>query len=322
MKNLYLIITLTLIMAFLLVPLMAVNNTNEATSSLSSTESKPITEAKAESFLVLLTGQDKPVELQTEEYLIGVLAAEMSADYNEEALKAQAVAAYTYALRKKGLNKNEAYDITNDSEIDQSYITKAQREKKWGSKAAENEKKLKKAVESVKGEIITYNGEPILAAYHSVSSGNTESALNVWGTDYPYLKSVASGADLLAPDFLSEKTFEGDELAKILKTLDCTTPEKDENIVGKSAKSDGGTVLKFILCGKELKGSEVRKAFSLRSAAFDAVYKDGKLTFTVSGYGHLVGMSQFGANYLAEQGSGYKEILTTYYTGVLIEKRS
>ncbi len=324
MKNLYLIIILSLLMSFLLLPLMAVDKTSkgETDSKTKVSSAAEKSAEKSDEFRVKFKETGKTETLDAKEYLLGVLAAEMPAEYNSEALKAGAVAAYTYAVRKRALNTAADYDVTDDPALDQSYITKNKRAEKWGSKAEEYEKKLAEIIAAVEGEVVLYQGEPILAAYHSVSSGNTESAKNVWGTDYPYLQSVPSVGDLLAPDFLSEETFSKTEFDKIITSLNCKTLEKGADYIGTTSKSDAGTVLSIEICGTKLTGSDIREAFGLRSAAFDLVYREEKFTFTVTGYGHLVGMSQYGAHYLAEQGSGYKDILLTYYKGCSVENLS
>lgn len=321
MKNVYLIITLTLLVAFLLMPLLAVEDQkasfgDETSSSMPNAET---TSQNIESFSVYLSDEGKTVTLQREEYLIGVMAAEMSPEYHEEALKAQALAAYTYAYRKHLQNASGAeYDITTDSSLDQGYLSADRRREKWGDRAEEYENKCKAAVQAVAGQLIVYDEQPILAAYHAISPGNTETAQNVWGTDYPYLQSENSAGDLLAPEYLSEVTLSTEDFAGKLEALGCTVSGEAASYIGTSQKSEAGTVLKITLCGKELIGADLRKAFSLRSAAFDLTYREGNFVFTVSGYGHGVGMSQFGANYMAQQGSGYADIIAAYYRGVSI----
>jgi stage II sporulation protein D len=157
-----------------------------------------------------------------------------------------------------------------------------------------------------------------LAAYHAISAGKTETAKNVWGTDYPYLQSENSVADLLCSEFYSEVIVPKDEFLTKLVELGVENARESEKIIGENKKSDSGTVLNISLCGKNFTGAQIRKAFNLRSAVFDLILKEDSLVFTVSGYGHGIGMSQFGANYMAQQGSDYKEIITAYYRDIEI----
>lgn len=325
MKNVYLIVVLLLTLSFLLMPLLAVEKNNTLknhTSSVGTSSTEKQKKETIEGFKVYLPSSKKVVTVSNEEYLIGVVAAEMPALYHEEALKAQAIAAYTYAYRKKQtISDDEKYHLSADSAVDQGYITKAQRKNKWGENFSEYEAKIKKAVTAVKDLIIVYNDEPILAAYHAISYGNTEDAKNIWQKEYPYLKSVSSIGDLLAPEYLSEVKVPLSEFKEKIKKLGATTDsENGAEYIGKTEKSKAGTVLKITIGDKTFTGAEIRKAFELRSSSFDLFFKDDTFTFSVVGYGHSVGMSQFGADYMAMQGSSYTEILKTYYTGVDIVK--
>lgn len=318
------IIILAIIISFLLIPLIAVNEEkimlkpeNNGTSSL---DEETTEESKIVKFDVvnLYLGEEKQiVKLEISEYIVGVVAAEMPAENNIEALKAQAIASYTYAYRKHLQNKqtNNEYDLTDDSKLDQRYINKEERKTKWGSNYEEFENKIKSAVDAVKNQLIVYNNEPILAAYHSISPGKTETAKNVWGSDYPYLQSENSVGDLLCPEFYSEVVVTKEEFIKKLTELGATPGENINEFIGENNKSEAGMVMSIELCGKVFSGVEIREAFELKAAAFDLSLKDENFVFSVSGYGHGVGMSQYGANYMAQQGSDYKEIITSYYRG-------
>ena len=267
---------------------------------------------------VLLTDTNTVAELTTEDYLFGVLAGEMPALYEPEALKAQAVCAYTFALWRKNENTDKDYDITSDYTTDQCYITPEQAAKKWGSKADEYEQKLRDAIKAVKDEVLTYNGELTLSVYHSVSGGKTESAKNVWGKEYPYLQAVSSIGDKLATNYISTCSF---SKAQIEAALSVTLPTALKGSFTNFSRTASGTVDKVTVGGTQFKGSEVRKALELKSSNFEVSLKDEQFTFTVYGYGHGVGMSQNGANYMAQQGSDYKEILSHYYTGCEVVKQ-
>lgn len=251
-------------------------------------------------------------EISARDYLLGVVSAEMPAAYHIEALKAQAVAAYTFALWRKAENKKEDYDITGDSSLDQAYINKAGREKKWGESEEEYTNKILSAIDAVLGQQVTYNGKTAHTLYTAISGGKTESAKNIWGSDYPYLTPVESVGDLLSPNYLSSATLTEAEIKEKLPEIASVDVTE---WFSSPTYSDSGTVLNMTFGDLKLKGTKIRFALNLRSANFDVTAKDGKFIFTVRGYGHGVGMSQYGANYMAQQGSSYKEILTWYYKG-------
>ena len=274
---------------------------------------------RADTLRVLDKESGTVTEMTPEEYIFGVLAAEMPALYDKEALKAQAVAAYTFALNRQTENADKDYDITTDMGTDQSFITEEKVREKWGDKADEYCDKLKGAVKEVENFAVTYDGKPILAVYHAISSGKTEDCENVWGKAYPYLKSVASPGDSLAPDYISKAVFSADDLRdKLSKTVELSGEPQD--YFGKTERTASGTVKSIEVCGSDLSGGEIRSALSLKSSDFEVLYKDGEFVFTVYGYGHGVGMSQYGADCMAKQGSDFKEILLHYYSGCRVEK--
>ncbi len=271
------------------------------------------------SFKVCDTATGEVTQIKTEDYIFGVVAAEMPASYEKEALKAQAVAAYTFAAVRKAENSGKSYDITNDHTVDQSYITESEAEKRWGDKAEEYKAKIKNAVKETSGYIVTYKGKPITAVYHAVSGGITEDSKNVWGISAEYLKPVTSEGDKLSSEYKSEASFTADELkTKFKDEAELSGSEKD--YFGKAERTKSGTVTSITVCGKEFTGARVRTLLGLRSANFEVKYTDNKFVFTVYGYGHCVGLSQNGANYMAKQGSDFKEILTWYYSGCKVEK--
>ena len=258
-------------------------------------------------------------EYSSNEYIFGVVAAEMPALYEAEALKAQAVAAYTFACYRKSNNTNSEYDITADADTAQCFITREQAFERWGEKAEEYAQKIDNCIAAVKGEMLLYDNAPIFAAYHAISAESTNSCADVWGKDLPYLKSVSSMGDSLADGYLSESTFTADELCERLKSITKPSGEPQDYFSNIDVCSNG-YVKKISFCGKEMSGSQMAKLLELRSANFTISFSDGKFTFFVKGYGHGVGMSQTGADYMAKQGSNYKEILLHYYSGVKIEK--
>ncbi len=280
----------------------------------------------AETVKVFMSDDDLVLTITLEEYLTGVLAAEMLPTYHEQALKAQAVAAYTYLLHKKSeqesspdSNLRGAY-LSNDAATHQGYLTKEERAEKWGDKAESYEKKLKKAVEDVAGRYIVYDGKPIIAAFHANNSGITHSAETVWGGDVPYLKSVTSIGDKLSPDCLKTVAITAQEFSSAVTLLEgCQLSGEAEGWVGAVKRNDNGYVKTMEIGGAEFTGLEVRDALGLRSAVFTFEFSDGTFRFTTEGYGHGVGMSQYGADYMARQGSSWEEILKHYYTGVEIK---
>ncbi|MBQ2286196.1 MAG: stage II sporulation protein D [Acutalibacteraceae bacterium] len=277
--------------------------------------------AVSETFRICDTSNDTVTEMKAADYIFGVVAAEMPALYEKEALKAQAVAAYTYACVKKVENADKTYDLTTDPSLDQSFITREEAEKRWGDKAGEYREKIETAVKETEGYMITYEKKPILAVYHAISTGMTESCENVWGKDIPYLKPVASPGDKLAPEYIKKAEFTEEEVKTKLAEL-CTVSGEAKDFFTDIQKTESGTVKSLSVCGKEVTGAAIRSLFNLRSSAFEVAYDSGKFTFTVYGYGHGVGMSQYGANYMAKQGSDFKEILCCYYSGCKVEKVS
>ena len=270
-----------------------------------------------------VSGEINEVELR--EYLIGCVACEMPPTYETEALKAQAVAAYTNLVRlKKTPDASlDGADISDSPSKHQGYYDEATQREKYGDKYDEYRKKLEAAVDAVKGEIITYNGEPIVAAYCAVSTGRTEDAAAIWSGDVPYLKSVNSTADKLSPDCSATVVMSTEQVRQALsadggiKLGDDPSSWFSEMIL---SDNKTGAVKSLNIGGKTLSGNAARKLLGLRSPSFTCDYSDGSFTFVTQGYGHLVGMSQYGANYMAQTGSSYKEILLHYYKGVKIEQ--
>lgn len=274
------------------------------------------------------------MEMNFEEYIVGVLTGEMPASYELEALKAQAVAARSYILsRMEYYNTNgtaaehHGCDICTNSQHCKAWLSVEEANQKWGSDWSEKYlDKLKRAVNETKGEYMTYENQTVKAFFFSSSNGKTENAEDVWGGSYPYLKSVSSEGDISSPDNESSAEFSKDDFIQKLKSkfsdIEITPLLKD--MIGDTVKTDGGNVKTIRIGGKDFKGTEIRSLFSLRSAAFTISVSDDNeaVVFNVSGYGHGVGMSQYGANFMAKQGKTYKEILSHYYSGVTISNFS
>lgn len=250
-------------------------------------------------------------ELELEDYIVGVVAGEMPASFEEEALKAQAVASRTYAIYKKRLNKDGEYDLTDNTNT-QVYLTQDAMKKKWGADYQKYYSKIKKAVEETKNEVITYNGTPIEAFYFAMSAGSTNDSASVFKEERDYLKTVESIYDTGELNgYEVTVSFAKDEFLQKLK-LTCDNPE-----VEKKETNEIGYVQSITVCGKEFAGTSFRTLLGLRSTNFTIEIKD-EVKITTKGYGHGVGMSQYGANGYAENGYSYIDILKHYYTGVEI----
>lgn len=268
---------------------------------------------------VLLTANGEVEKLDEREYIIGVLAAEEDMSFHEEALKAQAVACYTYMRYKKNHDGINGADVSDDSSTCQGYLDEKARKEKWKDKFDEYEKKAEKAVDSVLGETIIYEGEPILAVYHELNSGSTESAETVWGKDYPYLQSVESAGDRLSPDYSKTVVFSPSEfMENAIKIKDVSLTKDTEKWIGKFETAESGFVKKLTLGGTEISGTRFRDAFGLSSSNFTVDVTEEKVTVKTIGKGHMVGMSQYGADYMARNGSDYEEILEHYYKNIEI----
>ena len=273
---------------------------------------------------VYFKDEDKVITVDLEEYLCGVVAAEMPAHFPLEALKAQAVASRSYVLDKmvSGGNKIEAHkgaDICTDSAHCKAWISKEDRFKNWSeTDRFKNWNKITSAVSETAGEYMTYDGEPITAVFYAISSGTTERAEDVWGSDVPYLQNSDSSLDTNAPGYKSEKVYTKNEfLNKITAEFpDIVLTNDPSGWYCAETRSSGGAVLSCRIGNKNLKGTDVRRIFSLRSHNYTLSYKNGKFVFDVVGYGHGVGMSQWGAKFYADEGKNYRDILRIYYTGI------
>jgi stage II sporulation protein D len=304
----------------------AFDNTNQTTAIETTSKSSDAT-TNDDSITVFLSNQNKNITMSEFEYVCGSVAAEMPLAYHEEALKAQAVACYTNCLRLKNSNNKEesnGADISDDISVHQGYITEDERKEKWGDDFNKYESKLRSIVTDVLGEYITYDEKICVAAFSAICTGTTETAENVWGSKTPYLVSVKSEGDKLSPTYSSTVTFSKSQFISIMKDLGVSIDSKADltEIIGKQKATKAGTVLTIKINSKEITGSNMRQAFSLRSPAFKITATENEVTFNVSGYGHGVGMSQYGADYMARQGSTYDEILKHYYKGVEIKNHS
>lgn len=258
-------------------------------------------------------GKNAPSEL--EEYVLGVVSAEMPASFPLEALKAQAVAARTYELRK--MEETGSEEVLYD--IGQAYCTEEERRQKWGENYETYLAKIEEAVSQTAGEIMVYEEEPILAVFHAQSGGRTEDSENVWVQEIPYLRSVDSAGDETAPGFETEVRFSAEEVLQKLSQYGDLGVSAAELDFSDAERSKAGYI-QTIKAGKLiLEGQQIRSALGLRSTNFTVKRQGDEFVFTTKGYGHGAGMSQYGARALAEEGMDYHEILLHYYTGVSFE---
>ncbi len=261
-----------------------------------------------------------PVILPLEEYLYGVVAGEMPASFETEALKAQAVAARTYTVnRSKSPNKDHPdANVCSDSAHCKAYLTPQELSRKFSESPAHLEK-IKQAVDSTKNQILVYQGEPISAVFHSTSSGMTENAEDVWGNAVPYLISVFSEGEEASPRYQENTVFSPDEFRQKINagTKKVTFSQDLKSWFTNWVRNESGSVKSVLLCGVEFSGVELRSLLGLRSTNFTVETTD-VISVTTKGNGHGVGMSQYGANHLAKQGYTYEQILKKYYTGVEI----
>lgn len=264
---------------------------------------------------------DTVTEMSFSDYLQGVLRAEMPASFQEDALRAQAVAArtYTYYKMSSGGNHGDTADICTDHSCCQAFLGKDRAADNWGKNAERYEAKIENAVSATDGQVMLYGGAPILAVFHSSSAGETWNSGEVWAQDLPYLQSVSSPEGEGVPNYYS--TVELTE-AEFREKFLAARPEADLSGPAsgwiRDPVMDGVHVESVTIGGVSVSGPSVRSIFGLRSASFTAEAGDGKITFYVTGYGHGVGLSQYGANAMAEAGSTWREILEHYYTGVTI----
>lgn len=253
---------------------------------------------------VLVDGQ--PEEMTLRDYLVGVLMGEMPASYPMEALKAQAVAARTYTLRRL----SGGGVLSDDPTVCQAYVPVSTAPEKFGDQTEELLGKLQTAVEETDGQVLCYNGELISATYFSCSGGRTESAQAVWGGDVPYLVSVESPGEEDSSGYASQAEL---PVADVKARLGV-----DDLGVSDVSYTEGGGIAAMTIGGKTFSGTELRKLLDLRSTMFTMEIGPETVVFSVTGYGHRVGMSQNGARVMAESGKSYQEILTWYYTGAKI----
>ena len=272
--------------------------------------------------LTVLLPDGTVTAMDTQDYLTGVVSAEMPPGFHAEALRAQAVAARTYALYCASFSKHGEAQVCTDYRCCQAWQSDEQLQTKWGEDYDANYEKIRSAVDLTYGEYLAAGGQPVFAAFHSSSASATENSADVWSA-VPYLVSVSS------PET-------ADDVPNYISTLRCSPidfrdtvlsahPEADfsgpeDQWIGALRRDGSGRVASLVLGGVVVSGIELRSLFSLRSTAFELTYDSSAFTFTVTGFGHGVGMSQYGADKMARLGADYRQILAHYYPGTTLVK--
>lgn len=275
---------------------------------------------------VTLTIQDGDTteQMTLERYLTGVVRGEMPASFEMEALRAQAAAERSYVYYQLAAGRKDAHpdaDFCTDHTCCSAYLSETAAREKWGGDFAPWNTRVEQAVSDTDGQVVLYNGRPILAVFHSSSAGRTAAAGDVWSGDLPYLVSVDSPeGEETVPNYYSTMTFTAAEakeklLAAYPELKLSGTPDR---WFGAAAENGSGRVETVSVGGTDIEGTELRRIFGLRSACFTVAADSESVTFRVTGYGHGVGMSQYGANQLAREGKTWQEILEWYYTGATV----
>ena len=257
------------------------------------------------------------------DYVKGALASEMGADFEFEALVAQGVAAFSCALYQQKIHFAADYDFSAAPSQKLGYITEETAKEIYGQNFEEKWAKISSAAEKAMQYVLTYDGEPALAVYHAISNGMTESSENAWGGALPYLVSVKSPGDLLSPDYESKVSVPYETALELLNKSGAGLkgPNPEEWFTG-AERTEAGYVDRITIGAATFSGEKIRSLFNLRSSDFDVEYKNDEFIFTVRGYGHGVGLSQIGANYMAKEGADFEEILSHYYPGTTLKDYS
>lgn len=315
---------LALTLLLFIIPLFAMTASpagEQASPPPAASAPEPENEDAQDDFAILDTSTGKVIHVTRLEFLRGGTAAEVPPSWEPEALKAQAAAAYTYYARLREQQREspdpalQGADFSADLSIGEKYVTPELMRTRYGDRYDEYYAKLDEAARAVNGLVLRCNGKLIDAVFHAISPGITECSADVWGGERSYLVSVASPGDSYAPGYQTTAAFTADELRNALLAADSSLSfgEDPASWLTDLHRTDAGSVTSLTAGGKELGGDTIRSALGLRSQNFTFTFADNVFTFTVRGYGHGVGMSQVGAQYMAEQGASWEEILLWYY---------
>ncbi|WP_227004124.1 stage II sporulation protein D [Salicibibacter halophilus] len=286
--------------------------------SMANAESDQLKENHSESDTIVPVyreEQDTIDEVELEEYVTGVVAAEMPVLFETEALKAQSLIARTYIIHQLESGDHEDVPggaIVTDTTGDQVYQSIEEWEEEWGEEAEEKLNIIRSAVKDTEGNIISYEGAPINATYFSTSNGYTENAEDYWEQEVPYLQSVESPWDEGAPRYENTSSYSVEEIEQ---QLDVTIPEEGELTTDKE-RTEGERVASVTIGGASFHGREVRESLGLDSSDFEWEQDGDEIIIHTKGWGHGVGMSQYGANGMAQEGNDYREIIDHYYQGI------
>lgn len=286
-------------------------------TAASSPAPKQTSSADADTFYFEDQSTGQVVTVSRRDYVLGAVAAEMPVSWPDEALKAQAVAAHSYALycRDHSARENGAW-LTADPARRQGCLTEPVLRSYWGTAYEENYARLSALVDEVIDDVLYYEDVPAGTSYFAISNGQTEASENVWGSALPYLVSVDSSSDRSADNYEYTVTFSAAQVQQALSGLGLTADlAAPESWFGAAELSPAGYTKSLSVCGQTVSGTALRRALGLRSTCFTVQYQSGNFSFTTRGYGHGVGMSQWGAKAMAEQGADYASILAHYYPG-------
>lgn len=314
------ILCVLMLLAMIFTPLLSLKGESDSAKEEKTESVFSQNKQKApENISVFITEKNKTEKMALTDYVTLSVCAEISPNYEPQAIMAQAVACRTYALYMIKNGKYEKADISDDYTVHQGFISKDKLKEKWGDKFDAYFEKISSCVKEVENKAITCGGEIILPAFFALCGGKTENASDVWGGDVKYLKSVVSAGDELSENLTSTVKLSKDEFQDCCKNLkNCALPDSETKWAGEAKRTQAGAVKQISIGDQSYSGEEIQKAFELKSNNFTLEYNDGFFIFTVTGNGHGVGMSQYGADFMARQGSGYEEILKHYYTGVEI----
>lgn len=310
----YVALALLSLLIVLLVPFSVFPKNNLTTPPSSHTD--PVANDKV--FKVKNEKTGEVFTIKEQEFLIRVVSCEMAPSSPKEALKAQAVAAYTYYCKQRMTAPDGVFSCVPETLF--TVGTQQGMKERWGDQYDKWYGVLQEVVTAVQGQQIQFDGAPITACYHAISAGLTESATTVWGGNYPYLQPVDSSGDMTADGYHSTLTVTPDQLTEKLrqKAPSFQSAKDPATWFSKAETTASGFVTSVTVCGTNFTGPEIRTALGLRSPCFTVEYKDNAFTFSVRGYGHNVGMSQAGAKYMASNGATYREILSHYYPNTTI----
>lgn len=279
---------------------------------------------------VLSESTGKTADYDETEFIALSLMAQIPESYENEAIKAQAVLIRTYLERRRRAEKESPTKelkgalVSDNRQKYQSFFTKAQAKKYFGKDFENVFSRLCRLTADTKTEVLLYDGEPVLPAYHAVSCGVTRSAKDAWGQDIPYLVSVKSPQDNKSPDYEAVITLTVGELQKRLEKAfpDIDFSKAEKKTLTELETDKNGIISKALVCGNEVSSGELCAALGLSSPCAEVKYKSGKFTFTTHGLGHLVGLSLYGANSMAHDGKDHRDILEYYFKGAKVEQKA